>query len=257
MQSHSKHLIEIVLLTILALTLSIACQGDDTPPSVTPVPTATFIPVPDDTPIPAPTPNLQATIDAEVARALSERATADVSAATTRTSEQPASGPFCGRTAQIVSALENAIGKNCSSLTDDELATVTSLDLSNSGISSLQSGDFGGLTNLQGLGLEGNDLKALPTDIFLSVPKLQRLRLTNNSVGMLQPDIFAGLSNLQRLDLSDNALNVLPSDVFTDLSSLQVLYLGGNRLSELPPAVFTGLDSLQPQSTEEIRVAAC
>ena len=77
---------------------------------------------------------------------------------------------------------------------------MTSLDLSNASISSLQAGDFGGLT------------------------QLTRLKLDNNSLTGLPGGIFNGLNSLQELDLRSNSLTSLPSGIFDDILDT----LGGN-----------------------------
>ncbi|TGG80841.1 MAG: leucine-rich repeat domain-containing protein, partial [Aphanocapsa feldmannii 288cV] len=70
-------------------------------------------------------------------------------------------------------------------------------NLSSKKITSLNSGDFDGLSNLQKLYLNNNKLSGLPEDVFNGLSKLRNLRLSNNDLSSLPEDIFAGLSKLQ------------------------------------------------------------
>ncbi|MDE2664724.1 MAG: leucine-rich repeat protein [Acidobacteriota bacterium] len=112
-----------------------------------------------------------------------------------------ASGGICDRTSEVRDKLlELTSVSGCANVTSTHLEGVTSLDLSNSSISSLQAGDFGGLT------------------------QLTRLKLDNNSLTTLPAGIFSGLSRLQELDLRSNSLSSLSSGIFDDLLDT----LGGN-----------------------------
>ena len=106
-----------------------------------------------------------------------------------------ASGGICARTSEVRDKLLELTGvSGCANVTSTHLAGVTSLDLSNASIGSLQAGDFGGLT------------------------QLTRLKLDNNSLTTLPAGIFSGLNSLQELDLRSNSLSSLPSGIFDDMS---------------------------------------
>ncbi|MYA91657.1 MAG: leucine-rich repeat domain-containing protein, partial [Synechococcus sp. SB0663_bin_10] len=79
-------------------------------------------------------------------------------------------------------------------------------NLADKGLTSLSSGDFDGLSNLQALHLSNNDLSSLPEDIFDGLSSLQLLYLDNNDLTSLPEDIFDGLSGLYSLLLNDNKL---------------------------------------------------
>ena len=138
-----------------------------------------------------------------------------------------ASGPgltvqagICDRTQAIYEAIVARInaatpspGVMCNTVTDAQLLTITSLDLSTQSITNLtlELGDFDLLTGLTTLNLSDTGLSTLPEGIF------------------------SGLSALTTLNLSDNAFTVLPDGIFSDLdAALTTLDVSGN-----PGAPFT------------------
>ena len=177
----------------------------------------------------------------------------------------------CDRTEQVRDAIVAAVSgvDECADVTESHLSAITSLDLSDEGIGSLQSGDFAGLTGLAQLVLEDNDLTGLPSDLLDGLSALEKLNLKDNDLSALPSgvfddpgslselylggnrlsavpaDVISGLSGLEILGLADNQLSALGSDDFSGLSSLEVLFLGGNQLSSLPADVFSGLSALQ------------
>ena len=168
------------------------------------------------------------------------------SASLTFNIEVAAPGGICDRTAQVRTAIVNAVSgiSDCALITDAHLEDVTALDLSEQGITGLGAGDFAGLTQLWELNLADNSLSSLPAAIFSGLTKLQRLDLTSNRLTSLPDSVFAGLANLYNLKLGLNRLANLPVAVFTGLTRLGYLTLEGNRLTNLPVAVFTGLTRL-------------
>ena len=189
----------------------------------------------------------------------------------TREDAPVVSGGVCARTEQVRDAILAAVSgvDECADVTESHLSAIPSLNLSDEGIGSLQSGDFAGLTGLAQLVLEDNDLTSLPSDLLDGLSALEKLNLKNNDLSALPAgvfddpgslselylggnrlsalpsDVFSGLSGLEILGLADNQLGALGSDDFSGLSSLEVLFLGGNQLSSLPADVFSGLSALQ------------
>ena len=88
------------------------------------------------------------------------------------------------RTAEVRDAIVAAVSdvSDAADVTATHLATITTLDLWSVGISSLESGDFGGLTGLTNLNLYGNQLSSLPVGIFSGLTALTTLRLGGNTV---------------------------------------------------------------------------
>ena len=187
--------------------------------------------------------------------------------------------PVCDRTPEVRDVLARyVVRKDCADITAADLVEVDRIRWPYlEDITSLKSGDFEGLYNLEGLTFRDHQLTSLPEDIFDGLHSLQDLNIWvwagpySSSTGLtaLPEDVFADLSNLKELKLSGNRLRTLPdgvfdglsslqtlnlqttsltalsADVFDDLSSLQTLILDDNELSTLPDGVFDGLSSLR------------
>lgn len=151
-------------------------------------------------------------------------------------------GGVCDRTPEVRTRLVEATGASaCGQVTSGQLATVTLLDLRRTGIQSLQSQDFNGLSSLTSLSLGENRLASLPEGVFGGLGSLERLEIPGNALSTLPEGVFGGLSNLTWLDLRSNALTALPQGIFSQLPNLETLWLNGNSLTELPEAAFENL----------------
>ncbi len=183
---------------------------------------------------------------------------------------------ICDRTLEVQDEIIRSVPGvvHCSKVTSTHLEGITTLGLSHRGgdgrqVSSLKSGDFAGLSNLQSLDLSDNkELTSLPANLFQGLSNLQFLWLTSigltslpanlfqglsnlqflwlTSIGLtsLPANLFQGLSNLRSLSLNSISLTSLSANLFQGLSSLDALYLGWNRLTSLPANLFKGLSSL-------------
>ena len=178
---------------------------------------------------------------------------------------------ICERTQQVRDEILDELAgvSDCAAVTVADLATITQLSLYTPSLTSLQAGDFAGLTEMTGLDLSGNSLSSLPENVFSGLAKLQHLLLTDNSLGSLPAGVFSGLSALVEIDLNLNqslgplpgavfsgltklgdlklsytGLETLPAELFSGLPELLNLNLNGNRITELPAGVFSGLSQL-------------
>ena len=152
-----------------------------------------------------------------------------------------------GRTSEVRDAIVNKISgvSDPADVTAAHLATITSLNLYNSSISSLSDGDFDGLNSLTSLELSYNDLTALPVDIFDGLTNLSTLNINSNNLISLPDGVFDGLTNLKNINLDNNRLTALPVDIFDGLTNLESIGLDNNRLTALPDGVFDGLTNLK------------
>lgn len=155
-------------------------------------------------------------------------------------------GGICDRTPQVRDTLVTLSGETaCSSVTREQLSRVTTLNLREAGISTLQPDDFSGLNSLTDLSLWENHLTILPAEIFAGLGKLERLEIPGNALHTLPEGIFDGLKNLKWLDLRGNYLTTLREDAFDGLTNLETLWINTNSFETLPDRVFQGLTNLK------------
>ena len=154
---------------------------------------------------------------------------------------------ICDRTEQVRKAILFAIRgvSNCSRVSAEHLDHVLGLELTGSGITALQAGDFHDLPNVNELRLGRNDLESLPEGVFDGLDGLRKLYLNDNNLSDLPDGVFDRLRSLRRLYLNDNDLGELPDGAFGQLESLRRLRLNDNDLSELPDGIFDGLTDLR------------
>ena len=150
------------------------------------------------------------------------------------------------RTAAVREAIVEAIDgvSDPADVTAAHLATITSLDLSYTYISSLSDGDFDGLTALTVLDIESISIHSLPRGIFDDLTALTSLDIDANSLSSLPSGIFDNLTSLTSLDLQRNSLTSLPSGIFDNLTSLTTLELNYNNISSLDSGIFRNLSKL-------------
>ena len=190
------------------------------------------------------------TIDVEPNPGGSERtATISIAGADVELRQLATTEGVCGRTSVVMGALTQASGLSsaaqCAEVSDDDLAGIETLDLSQQTIGFLQAGDFEGLSGLQRLDLGDNRLSALPEGLFRGLSSLEELELQENQLTELRGPTFAGLASLRILYLHKNQLAVLGEDVFSGLSNLEEIGLSTNRLTDVPEGLFNGLTNLQ------------
>ena len=152
---------------------------------------------------------------------------------------------ICGRTQQVQTAILDVLNTaspipnpllTCATVTPAQLNTITDLDLSGDGISSLQGGDFADLgsdTNpFTNLNLSGNTLTTL--NDALPPPSLTVLNASNNRLTSLDGPIAPVLQffpNITSVDFSNNNLTDLPDGLFSGLTALTGANFSGNPVS--------------------------
>ena len=155
---------------------------------------------------------------------------------------------ICSRTAEVQTAILTAIGGSatCSTVTDTQLASVTTLSFFDYPNSSIPPADFAGLTGLTFLSSIFSDtLTTVPDDAFTDLTALEYLSISSNSkLTTLGADAFDGLTNLELLELEFNGLTTLDENIFDGLDSLEDLRLNGNSLTALDEDIFDGLTNL-------------
>ena len=148
--------------------------------------------------------------------------------------------PVTGRTSLVSAFIVNAIPgvTDPADVTEAHLRSIDQLYLTASGIATLNSGDFDGLTDLTILHLTSNSLTSLPDGIFDKNTKLITLYLNSNELPALPAGIFDKNTKLTTLILGDNSLTELPAGIFDKNTQLTTLILGDNSLTELPAGIF-------------------
>ena len=163
------------------------------------------------------------------------------------------SGPLHGRTQKVVNIFLVVFPGDCSAVTNAQLSSISSLEIINQNLSSLQSHDFAGLSGLETLNLYDNDLTELPSGVFDGLSSLTHLRLYGNDLTTLPDGVFDDLSNLEFIRLNNNQLVWLPPDLFEGTPNLTGLHLNSNsQLACIHASQFDGLsslDSLELQDT--------
>ncbi|MXW48558.1 MAG: leucine-rich repeat protein, partial [Gammaproteobacteria bacterium] len=141
----------------------------------------------------------------------------------------------CDRSEAVKNAIVTALAvESCADVRHSRLADITDLNLNNSALTALDSGDFAGLTALTDLDLSENSLSSLPDAVFDKLTALTDLNLSDNSLSSLPAAVFDKLTALTDLDLSDNRLSSLPAGLFDGLTTLTMLDLSGNTVDPIP-----------------------
>ncbi len=98
-----------------------------------------------------------------------------------------AKSDVCNRTLQVIEAITDAVPDvtDCRNVSNIHLATITTLNLSGTSITSLDASDFSGLLSLTTLNLSNNQLTNLPNGIFVGLTSLDHLNLSGNSVSSI------------------------------------------------------------------------
>ena len=152
--------------------------------------------------------------------------------------------PVCDRTPEVRDAIVGLVPEvsDCSDVTEEHLKSITGvLSLARQSISTLQSGDFHGLTALNGLNLHDNWLTSLPTGLFRDLNAASWVRLSQNRLTEVDENAFSGLQNLGALNLDSNNLKTIPSELFAAHTILHTITLDNNELTTITAGAFDDL----------------
>ena len=163
--------------------------------------------------------------------------------------------PVTDRTPQVRDKIVAAVPgvDSAADVTKAHLAAITVLGLGQitlfgetggEEITTLQAGDFDGLTGLTFLWVSGGEqLSNVPDGIFDGLSSLETLNLAGN-FSNLPEGVFDDLTSLTTLFVISFQLNSLPAGVFNELTALNTLIVSGLQLNSLPADIFDGLTAL-------------
>ena len=103
----------------------------------------------------------------------------------------------------------------------DEVASI--LDLSNCGMTAIESGAFSGLDGLEELYLSFNAIATIESGAFSGLGSLYSLSLDSNAITTIESGAFSGLDGLERLRLSNNNITTIENNTFSGLGSLATI----------------------------------
>lgn len=110
------------------------------------------------------------------------------------------------------------------------LTNLLSLSMNYCGLSSIPTGAFDPLINMESLQLAGNNFATLSA--FPRLPQLQHLHLNASKISTIDANAFSNLPKLQDLDLSKNPAIIYTDKIFTGLTFLSTLRLSNNELTK-------------------------
>lgn len=125
---------------------------------------------------------------------------------------------------------------------------ITTIDLTNTGLSGEFPAEIGNLTNLESLTLRANQLTTIPPEIG-TLAGLVELNLELNRIKEL-PSEIGNLSDLHSLYLNDNHLKTLPEEI-GNLTNLKSLIMSRNPL-ESWPSTLSNLTDLKSLEADEL-----
>ena len=155
---------------------------------------------------------------------------------------------ICSRALAVQTAILAATSRaTCADVTTADLASVTTLNVTAYGPTSIDPADFAGLTGLTSLEIDDSpQLTTVPNNAFAGLTALTTLNFWFFSLTTLGEDAFAGLTVLTSLDLNfDDSLAALDAEIFDGLTALEHLDLSRNLLTTLDADIFDGLTALR------------
>ena len=190
--------------------------------------------------------------------------------------------PLVDRTLQVRNAIVAAVPgiNSAADVTAAHLAAIRGLDLRDSNITALKSGDFDDLINLEGLIIRGTQLTSLPAGIFDNLSRLKALIIDGIQLTSLPAGIFDNLVNLRTVlisgtqslsdddipDFNDDLNNIprafgiigtqlsaLPEDIFDSFTNMPAILLNDNQLRSLPDGIFDKATWIVDLSNNQLR----
>ena len=139
---------------------------------------------------------------------------------------------------------------------EDNLKKITSLNLDNFEITTIEPGTFNELTKLKILNLRNNRITAIRRGVFNGLTSLKNLYLNKNQITTIEPGTFNGLTSLEDLGLEENQITTVRPGVFNGSTSLEELHLNNNQITTIEPGTFNELTKLKILNLMRNRITA-
>ncbi|XP_060523173.1 toll-like receptor 3 [Cylas formicarius] len=147
-----------------------------------------------------------------------------------------------------VTGIQNLILKDnkISSLDSDiilkSLSSGSTLDLSNTSLSSFSNGFFNGTNKLNVLNLTYNSIKQIPANLF-NKSQIGTLDLSNSQISQIESEAFSNLVIRTTLNLSGNKLESV-ENIFGEITIQGTLDLSSNPITKITDTTFQGITGL-------------
>ncbi len=149
--------------------------------------------------------------------------------------------PVCERTEPVKQFLATELAKTCENITENDLLTVTRVDVSERQIQQFKADDFTGLKNLEILNIRSNPYTELPEGLFTDLVNLKTLVIISTKLRHYPDDFLAFAPNIQNIHVFRNPVKSISESVF-------------RRLEEAKNLAFIDLDmSLNAAEQERLR----
>ena len=160
----------------------------------------------------------------------------------------------CGRSTNVILALEWKLEKKCDQISSKELATVTELRVVRwVGNEPVRSGDFDGLTHLEKLEAESGFDHEIPANTIQNLSSLKYLNMSWGQVEELPLGVFDQLTQLKHLDFAYHPIKYFDKHVFKQLKELKFLNFQMN-VNTLPKDIFSELTLLEQLFFDSVEV---
>jgi Leucine-rich repeat (LRR) protein len=112
-------------------------------------------------------------------------------------------------------------------------SNITTLDLQERTVETIESQAFVGCEHLQKLNLDNNRLTSLPQNVFIPLRHIKTISLTWNQFANFSLDVFANNQNLEEVSLDYNKMTTLVPIQHKGEFSIKILYLSENDLKNI------------------------
>ena len=115
---------------------------------------------------------------------------------------------------------------------------LTTYQVYNCSIRTINGNHFKGLNKLECLGLDLNKIASIGIDSFKDATKLRHLGLGYNNFTMIDPNFFECLAILWSSEIRNNEIEFLDEKMFVEITNVEQIGPDNNKLSKIPANLF-------------------